>query len=63
MIVAMNEGGRVVLLEVALKGPVVGEAERDKRVGGFYRVERHDISAVIPVSDPHERFAGYRAKI
>jgi hypothetical protein len=62
MIVTMNQGRRVVLLEVALERPVVGEAERDKRTGGLYRVERHDVSAVMAVPDPHQRFARHRMK-
>ena len=63
MIVAVNDGARIVAFEIALEGPVVGKAERDQCPGGPYRVERDDISAVIWASDPHQRLTRYRVKI
>ena len=47
MIVAVNDGAGVLLLEIALEGPIVGEAERDQRAGGRYRLERDDISSIV----------------
>ena len=56
MIVAMNNGGGVVLLEIPLERPVVREAERKKGAGRFDGIDRDDVSAVIGTSDTCERF-------
>ena len=63
MIVTMNNGVRIVLLEIALKGPVVGKAEREQCAGRPYGTERNNISAVIGSSDTRELFAHDRMKV
>ncbi|OIQ75309.1 hypothetical protein GALL_430230 [mine drainage metagenome] len=47
MIVAVNDGAGVSLLEIALEGPVVGEAERDQCAGGGYRLNRDDVPSIV----------------
>ena len=59
----MNNGVRIVLLEIALKGPVVREAEREQRIGGVYGTERDNISAVVGTADTRELFTCDRMKI
>jgi hypothetical protein len=59
----MDGGISIVLLEIALKGPVVGEAEQDQRASCLDGFERNNISAVIGAADPHQRRALDRMKI
>ena len=59
----MNNGVRIVLLEIAFKGPVVGKAEREQRIGGVYGTERDNISAVVGASDTRELLTRDRMKV
>ena len=63
MIVTMDDRGRVTILEIALEGPVVGEPERDERVGRVTASSGTTYPPSCRASDPDQRFAGYRAKI
>jgi hypothetical protein len=51
VVVTVNKDVRIMPFEIALKCPIMGETEREQCVGGFYRIERDDISAVICASE------------
>jgi hypothetical protein len=63
MVVAVDDGGRIVRLEVALESPIVGKTEREQCIGFSHCVERNDVSAIMSASDPCKRGARYRMKI
>ena len=62
MVVANQRFG-IMALEIALKSPVVGKAEREQGAGCLYRLERDDISAIIRASDACKGIAGDGMKI
>ena len=63
VVVAVNQRFGIMALEIALKSPVMGKAEREQGAGCPYRLERDDISAIIRASDACKGIAGDGMKI
>ena len=60
MVITVNNGVCVALLEISLKCPIVGKAERDQCVSCGYCIEGDDVSAVICAADPRKLLTRHR---
>jgi hypothetical protein len=59
----MNNGIRIVLFEVALKGPIVGKTEREQCTGCSDGTKWDNISTVIGTSNTRELLTRHRMKV